>query len=110
MIAQRNLGAAQTRLAESVERLSSGQRINRAKDDAAGMAVAAVVDTQVKVAGTAHRNINDAISIVQTAEGALQPPPPPMRFTLQTGWEKQHRTFNSDHQLSFPSCCLTKPV
>ncbi|NBP39679.1 MAG: hypothetical protein EBV34_14810 [Betaproteobacteria bacterium] len=72
MTAQRNLGAAQTRLAESVERLSSGQRINRAKDDAAGMAVAAVVDTQVKVAGTAHRNINDAISMVQTAEGALQ--------------------------------------
>jgi flagellin len=72
MIARRNLGTAQTRLSESVERLSSGTLINRAKDDAAGMAVAAVVDTQVKVASTAHRNINDAISMVQTAEGALQ--------------------------------------
>ena len=72
MVARRNLGSAQTSLAESVERLSSGLRINRASDDAAGMAVVSVVEGQTRVAATAHRNINDAISMVQTGEGALQ--------------------------------------
>jgi flagellin len=72
MIAQRNLGGAQSSLATSVERLSSGLRINRAKDDAAGMAVASVINSQIKISGTAHRNVNDAISMMQTAEGALQ--------------------------------------
>jgi flagellin len=72
MIAQRNLGGAQSALATSVERLSSGLRINRAKDDAAGMAVASVINSQIKISGTAHRNVNDAISMMQTAEGALQ--------------------------------------
>ncbi len=72
MIARRNLAGAQTRLAESVERLSSGLRINRAKDDAAGMAVSSVIEGQTRVAATAHRNVNDAMSMVHTAEGALQ--------------------------------------
>ena len=72
LIAQRNLAGAQNSLAVSVERLSSGLRINRAKDDAAGMAVASVIQSQIKIAGTAHRNINDAMSMIQTAEGALQ--------------------------------------
>jgi len=72
IIAQRNLAGAQTQLSVSVERLSSGLRINRAKDDAAGMAVASVIQSQIKISGTAHRNINDAMSMMQTAEGALQ--------------------------------------
>jgi flagellin len=72
LIAQRNLAGAQSSLSVSVERLSSGLRINRAKDDAAGMAVASVIQSQIKIAGTAHRNINDAMSMIQTAEGALQ--------------------------------------
>ena len=72
IIAQRNLAGAQSSLSVSVERLSSGLRINRAKDDAAGMAVASVIQSQLKIAGTAHRNINDAMSMIQTAEGALQ--------------------------------------
>jgi len=72
IIAQRNLAGAQGSLAVSVERLSSGLRINRAKDDAAGMAVASVIQSQLKIASTAHRNINDAMSMMQTAEGALQ--------------------------------------
>ena len=72
MIARRNLAGAQTRLSESVERLSSGLGINRAKDDAAGMAVSSVIEGQTRVAATAHRNVNDAMSMVQTAEGALQ--------------------------------------
>lgn len=71
LIAQRNLAGAQTQLSTSVERLSSGLRINRAKDDASGMAVASVIGSQIKTMGTAHRVVNDAISMMQTAEGAL---------------------------------------
>ena len=71
IIAQRNLAGAQQSLATSVERLSSGLRINRAKDDAAGMAVASVIGSQIRTSATAHRNVNDAISMMQTAEGAL---------------------------------------
>ncbi len=72
MIAQRNLAGAQQSLATSVERLSSGLRINRAKDDASGMAVATVINSQIKTSGVAYRNVNDAISMMQTAEGAMQ--------------------------------------
>ena len=72
MIAQRNLAGAQTKLALSVERLSSGLRINRASDDASGMAVATVINSQIKISSTAYRNANDAMSMMQTAEGALQ--------------------------------------
>jgi flagellin len=72
LIAQRNLAGAQTKLALSVERLSSGLRINRASDDASGMAVATVINSQIKITSTAFRNANDAMSMMQTAEGALQ--------------------------------------
>ena len=61
LIAQRNLAGAQTQLSTSVERLSSGLRINRAKDDASGMAVASGIGSQIKTMGTAHRVVNDAI-------------------------------------------------
>jgi flagellin len=72
LIAQRNLAGAQTKLALSVERLSSGLRINRASDDASGMAVATVINSQIRITSTAYRNANDAMSMMQTAEGALQ--------------------------------------
>lgn len=72
IIAQRNLAGAQASLATSVERLSSGLRINRAKDDASGMAVASVIKSQISIASRAHQNINDAVSMIQTGEGALQ--------------------------------------
>jgi len=72
MIAQRNLAGAQQSLSTSVERLSSGLRINRAKDDASGMAVATVINSQIKTSSVAYRNVNDAISMMQTAEGAMQ--------------------------------------
>lgn len=72
LVAQRNLAGAQTKLALSVERLSSGLRINRASDDASGMAVATVINSQIRITSTAYRNANDAMSMMQTAEGALQ--------------------------------------
>jgi flagellin len=71
LVAQKNLLGAQNDLATSVERLSSGLRINRARDDAAGLSVANSLQTQINGANQGIRNMNDAISMVQTAEGAI---------------------------------------
>ncbi len=70
--AQRNLNSSQGGLATSLQRLSSGLRINSAKDDAAGLAIADRMTAQIKGLGQASRNANDGISLTQTAEGALQ--------------------------------------
>ncbi len=70
--AQRNLGATQNKLSTSMERLSSGLRINSAKDDAAGLAISDRMTSQIKGLNQAVRNSNDGISLAQTAEGALQ--------------------------------------
>ncbi len=69
--AQRNLNTSQSSLATSMERLSSGLRVNSAKDDAAGLAIAERMNAQVRGMNVAIRNANDAISLAQTAEGAL---------------------------------------
>lgn len=69
--AQRNLGASQANLNKSIERLSSGLRINSAKDDAAGLSISTRMDSQIRGSNVAIRNANDAISFAQTADGAL---------------------------------------
>jgi len=69
--AQRNLGLSGNSLSTSMQRLSSGLRVNSAKDDAAGLAIAERMNTQVKGLAVASRNANDGISLAQTAEGAL---------------------------------------
>jgi len=69
--AQRNLTRSQVSLTTSVERLSSGLRINSAKDDAAGLSIATRMDAQVKGMNVAIRNANDGLSMAQTADGAL---------------------------------------
>jgi flagellin len=69
--AQRNLNSSQTSLAMSMQRLSSGLRVNSAKDDAAGLAIAERMNAQVRGMNVAVRNANDGISLAQTAEGAL---------------------------------------
>ena len=71
MTAQRNLKASQGDLATSISRLSSGLRINTARDDAAGLAIAERMNTQVRGMNVALRNANDAISLSQVAESAL---------------------------------------
>jgi flagellin len=71
MNAQRNLMSSQSSLATSMQRLSSGLRVNSAKDDAAGLAIAERMNAQVKGLTVAARNANDGISLAQTAEGAL---------------------------------------
>jgi flagellin len=71
LYASKNLQSAQSKMATSVERLSSGLRVNRAKDDAAGLGIANALTTQINGANQGIRNLNDGISIVQTAEGAI---------------------------------------
>ena len=69
--AQRNLGTSQSSLATSLQRLSTGLRINSAKDDAAGLAISQRMTSQISGLNQAVRNANDGISLAQTAEGAL---------------------------------------
>jgi len=70
--AQRNLSKSGEGLATSMQRLSSGMRINSAKDDAAGLQIANRLTSQISGLGVAQRNANDGISMAQTAEGAMQ--------------------------------------
>lgn len=69
--AQRNLNASQSALQTSLQRLSSGLRVNSAKDDASGLAVATGMTSQINGMNVAMRNANDAISMAQVAEGAI---------------------------------------
>lgn len=69
--AQRNLNVSQNALATSLQRLSSGLRINSAKDDAAGLAISERFTSQINGLDQAQRNANDGVSLAQTAEGAL---------------------------------------
>jgi flagellin len=71
LTAQRNLQTSQSQLATSLQRLSSGLRINSAKDDAAGLAISERFTTQIRGLGQAIRNANDGISLSQTGEAAL---------------------------------------
>src|SRR5919106_2750225 len=69
--AHRNLSATEGGLARSMERLSSGFRINRAADDAAGLAISERLRGQIRGLDQSQRNVQDAVSLVQTAEGSL---------------------------------------
>ena len=69
--AQRNLNKSQSSLSVAMQRLSSGLRVNSSKDDAAGLAIASRMETQVRGMNVAIRNANDGISLAQTADGAL---------------------------------------
>jgi flagellin len=72
LTAQRNLNTSQSSLSVSLQRLSSGLRINSAKDDAAGLSISERFSAQIRGLDQARRNANDGISLAQTAEGALQ--------------------------------------
>ena len=71
LTAQRNLGMSQASLSTAMQRLSSGLRINSAKDDAAGLAISERMTTQIRGSNQAARNANDGISLAQTAEGDM---------------------------------------
>ncbi|MBQ0713783.1 MAG: flagellin, partial [Paraperlucidibaca sp.] len=69
--AQRNLSTSQSKMSESLQKLSTGMRINSAKDDSAGLAISERMTSQIRGLNVAVRNANDGISLAQTAEGAL---------------------------------------
>jgi flagellin len=69
--AQRQLGKSQSTSNQAMERLSSGLRINSAKDDAAGLAISTGMQSQIKGINQGVRNANDGISMAQTAEGSM---------------------------------------
>ena len=69
--AQKNFMMTQKGLTKSIGRLSSGLRIQTAADDAAGMGISAVMTSDIRSVGQAERNANDAISMIQIAEGAM---------------------------------------
>ncbi len=71
LYAQKNMGRLNSAMPTAVERLSSGLRINRARDDAAGLGISEKIQTQVKATTQSMKNANDAISMVQAAEGSL---------------------------------------
>ena len=93
--AQRSLNKSQMSMHTSLERLSSGLRINRAKDDAAGLAITERITSQVRGLDQAIRNANDGISLVQTAEGALEEIANALQRMRELAVQSANGTYNS---------------
>ena len=98
--AQRNTTASQSSLAVSMQRLSSGLRVNSSKDDAAGLAIAERMSTQVRGMNVAIRNANDGISLAQTAEGALGKVTDALQRMRELGVQARNATNTSDDKTS----------
>ena len=92
---QRALNKSQGMLAQSMERLSSGLRINRAKDDAAGLAISQEFTSQIKGMEQSVRNANDGISLVQTAEGGLEEVASMLQRMRELSVQAANGTYNS---------------
>ena len=103
LYAQKNLSTAQTDLASSVQKLSSGKRINSAKDDAAGYAVAEAVKATKNITDQSIQNTQDAISMVQTAEGALDVVGKILQRALTLTTEKENGSLTSGQITSINS-------
>ena len=98
--AQRNTSSSQSSLAVSMQRLSSGLRVNSSKDDAAGLAIAERMSTQVRGMNVAMRNANDGISLGQTAEGALGKVTDALQRMRELGVQARNATNTSDDRQS----------
>ena len=108
---QRHLNTSQTSLSTSMERLSSGLRVNSAKDDAAGLAIADRMNAQIRGTNVAIRNANDGISLAQTAEGALATVDRRAAAHARTGGagaERQQR-HRRPHRTSTPNTSSSRP-
>ena len=97
---QRNLTASQAALNTSIQRLSSGMRVNGAKDDAAGYAIANRMDSVIRGQGVAIRNANDAISFSQTAEGAMSKISDNLQRMRELAVQAANGTNSSDDRIS----------
>jgi len=100
MIGQNNLGKSQNALSTAMERLSSGLRINSAKDDAAGQAIANRMTSQITGLSQAQRNANDGISVAQTAEGALNQVNDNLQRIRELAVQSQNDTNSADDRAS----------
>jgi len=101
--AQRNLGRSQGELQTSLQRLSSGLRINSSKDDAAGLAISNRFTSQIRGLTQASRNANDGISLAQTAEGALQESTNIMQRVRELAIQSANSTNSATDRLSLQS-------
>jgi flagellin len=101
--ASKNLQSAQSNMANSVERLSSGLRINRARDDAAGLGLANALTQQINSSEQGIRNLNDGISIVQTSEGAISQASEMAQRILSLAVQATNGTLNSQQLTSITS-------
>ena len=97
---QRSLNRSQNSMQTSLERLSSGLRINRAKDDAAGLAISERFTSQVRGLDQAIRNANDGISLLQTAEGALAEVGSTLQRMRELAIQSKNGTYNSSDRQS----------
>lgn len=98
--AQRNLNTSQSVMQTSIQRLSSGLRINSAKDDAAGMAISEGMTSQIRGMQQAVRNANDGISLSQTAEGAMQETTQILQRMRELALQAANSTNNTDNRQS----------
>ncbi len=98
--AQRALDRSQGSMQTSLERLSSGLRINRAKDDAAGLAISERFTAQIRGLEQANRNANDGISLLQTAEGALEEATNALQRMRELAVQAMNATVNSKDKAS----------
>jgi flagellin len=101
--AHRNLSNTSMQLGSSMERLSSGLRINRAGDDAAGLAISEKLRAQINGVGQAQRNAQDGISMVQTAEGALTEVHSMLQRVRELAVQYQNETLSDDDRDSIDS-------
>jgi len=97
---QRALGKSQMSMQTSLERLSSGLRINRAKDDAAGLAISERFTSQIRGLDQATRNANDGISLLQTAEGAMSEIENSLQRMRELAVQAKNGTYNSSDRAS----------
>jgi len=100
LLAQKQLSGAQNALAASVERLSSGLRVNRAKDDAASLGIGENLQKQLNGIKQGLNNVNDAISMTQTAEGALAAVAAIAQRMITLATQGANDTMNSDQRKS----------
>jgi len=103
MNAARNLSVGYSRLATSTQRLSSGLRVNTAADDAAGLAIRELMRSDIATMNQGIRNANDAISMIQTADGALQVIDEKLIRLKELAEQAATGTYNSDQRLMIDS-------
>src|SRR3954453_13456200 len=101
--AHRNLTSTAASAAKSMERLSSGYRINRAADDAAGLAISEKMRGQIGGLGQAQRNAEDGISLVQTAEGSLNQVPSMLQRVRDLSVQYKNGTLSADDKVAIAS-------